>query len=411
MKRLLASVVRITLRGFLFAFYFVPAAALHGQAVIMEPASGSPLRKAILDGLRPEIEKKFGSEIQFVVKTIRVSPQWAFVEAEPRHKDGTPFDTKQIFGGELEQMDGIDVGAILELTGATWHLRDHAIGPTDVWWLSWCDKKPRDVLPGCPQSTNARQAHQPEQPPNSMVGNNAPTKAQESAPQTTVMTGEDSATAASLSPWQSIRDQNAVAVRSLIASVKANPALATSFSACAVHHGDLVVAGITQGAEKIRRESERKSQIQAWDDYLRFQIRNRLIFGEGLCVWKVVAWANGMTTFDPAQFTPDPRLGQIGQALMLEKVGGLECRKAGEPLGEFTATSVSCATNLATQATDMLHNPDLTAKAFERLARLLATDLPPEFTEFSNSAVSQFDFSRLTLTDLLLINAIGVKLR
>ena len=84
-----------------------------------------------------------------------------------------------------------------------------------------------------------------------------------------------------------------------------------------------------------------------------------------------------MTTFDPAQFTPDPRLGQIGQALMLEKVGGLECRKAGEPLGEFTATSVSCATNLATQATDMLHNPDLTAKAFERLARLLATDLPP----------------------------------
>ena len=89
---------------------------ISAQAGLSEPISGSPLRKAVLDGLRPEMEKTFGTEIQFVVKTIRVSPSWAFVEVEPRHKDGTAFDAKKIFGGDADHMDGMAVGAVLELS-------------------------------------------------------------------------------------------------------------------------------------------------------------------------------------------------------------------------------------------------------------------------------------------------------
>ena len=385
----------------LFSLCLLSGTVVHAQAGITEPASGSPLRKAVLDGLRPVIEKKFGAEVQFVVKTLRVSPQWAFVEAEPRRKDGTPFDAKKIFGDELEHMDGIGVGAILELVGDAWQLRDRAIGPTDVWWLNWCEKVPLELIQGCPPSAKATLLQQPAPPTMNPTINKARAQAEESTPPARQMTAQDSANAASLTPWQDVRDKNAAAVVSLIAAAKSNAVVGSAFAACVAHHGDMFVAGANQVAEQVRRESESKAQIQANDALLRVSIRQRLIAGEGACAWKIVAWASGMMSFDPTQFTPDKSLGQLGTAMALSKLYRFERRVAGETIGVFTPTSVACATTQATAANDALRSPDLTSRAYERLARLLATDIPPEASEFGARALLGFAFPRFSLDDLL----------
>ena len=106
------------------------------------PPPGSALRQAILNGLRPAVERRLGRNVEFQVTLIRVQRDWAFVIVDPQRQGGKQIDGRQIFGGDFENMDGLRVDAVLRKRGHRWAVVDHAIGATDVWY---CDVGPRSL--------------------------------------------------------------------------------------------------------------------------------------------------------------------------------------------------------------------------------------------------------------------------
>lgn len=109
------------------------------------PPPGSALRKAVLDGLRPAVERRLGPNVEFQVTLLRVQRDWAFVVVDPRRRGGKLIDGRKIFGEHFDNMDGLRVDAVLRKRGHRWVLVDHAIGATDVWY---CDVGPRSLKAG-----------------------------------------------------------------------------------------------------------------------------------------------------------------------------------------------------------------------------------------------------------------------
>jgi hypothetical protein len=113
------------------------SAGISGGAV---PAAGSAQRRAILDALRPAVERRLGPNVEFVVRDIRVADGWALVVADPQRRGGAPIDGRRYFAN-FDDMDGLTVTAVLRFRGR-WTLVDHAIGATDVWY---CGVAPRTL--------------------------------------------------------------------------------------------------------------------------------------------------------------------------------------------------------------------------------------------------------------------------
>ena len=108
------------------------------------PAPGSAQRRAILDALRPAIERRLGPDVEFVVRDMRVANGWAFVTADPQRRGGRPIDGRRYFR-EFDEMDGLTVTALLRF-GTRWTLVDHAVGATDAWY---CGRGPSRAVTGC----------------------------------------------------------------------------------------------------------------------------------------------------------------------------------------------------------------------------------------------------------------------
>jgi hypothetical protein len=111
-------------------------APLLAAAAATTPPPGSPLRKALLDGLRPTVEAKIGPNVEFTVSTMQAAGGWAFVQAEPRRKGGKPIDGAAYFGEAWENMDGLTVTAAMRLEGGRWRVAEYAIGATDAWYCA-----------------------------------------------------------------------------------------------------------------------------------------------------------------------------------------------------------------------------------------------------------------------------------
>ena len=110
-----------------------------------QPTAGSAQRAAIMDALRPAIERELGGRIEFVVTRAAVRNGWALVIAEPQRPGGGEITPRADFDSEFR--DGLTVNGVLRFSGNGWTLVDHAIGPTDVWYCG-LDGPPR-ALTGC----------------------------------------------------------------------------------------------------------------------------------------------------------------------------------------------------------------------------------------------------------------------
>lgn len=111
-------------------------------------APNSPQRAAIMDSLRPAIERELDGPVEFVVNRAEVRDGWALVIADPQRPGGGRIDARQHFPSEVAStMDGVTVHAFLRFSGGRWTLVDHAIGPTDVWSCGF-EGAPRS-LTGC----------------------------------------------------------------------------------------------------------------------------------------------------------------------------------------------------------------------------------------------------------------------
>jgi hypothetical protein len=123
-----------------------PAAiAQPGTSASAPAAAGSAQRRAILDALRPAVERRLGPNIEFVVQSIRVRDGWATVHADPQRRGGGRIDPRRYLSPEqLEFSDGLGISAVLRHRAGRWQLVEHRIGATDVWYCG-SDVWPADV--------------------------------------------------------------------------------------------------------------------------------------------------------------------------------------------------------------------------------------------------------------------------
>jgi hypothetical protein len=102
-----------------------------------------PMRKPLLDALRPAVERDLGQPVQFVVTTLRRQSDWAFAVVTPQAKDGSKIDylkTRHAQRIRDGMFDGGYVQALLRQEGGRWVVKDFAVGPTDVYYAGWPDQ-------------------------------------------------------------------------------------------------------------------------------------------------------------------------------------------------------------------------------------------------------------------------------
>jgi len=131
MRTLLIAAAALLLAGAAFAQTYA------------SPPPGSLERRAILDAMRPRVERQLGAPVEFVVREIRVGGGWAFVQADPQRPGGGAIENP------IEEADGVHTEAILRKAGVRWVVQDLGVGSTDVWWLAWCDRVPAGLMQGC----------------------------------------------------------------------------------------------------------------------------------------------------------------------------------------------------------------------------------------------------------------------
>ena len=109
-----------------------PAAGLH------TPATGTAERKAILDALRVPVEKELNQSVVFVIDTLKVKNDFAFVLGQTVQPSGAPIDYSK-----TPYLQDVQAGAfsdeaigLLHWDGG-WKVLIYNVGATDVAWLDW----------------------------------------------------------------------------------------------------------------------------------------------------------------------------------------------------------------------------------------------------------------------------------
>jgi hypothetical protein len=105
---------------------------------------GDPLRRRLLDALRPAIQRDLGGQpVQFMVDRLRVEGDWAFFAGAVQQPNGRPIDfgrTRYASALENGVFDGPGMFGLLRRSGQGWQVVTFVIGPTDVAWLAWSDE-------------------------------------------------------------------------------------------------------------------------------------------------------------------------------------------------------------------------------------------------------------------------------
>ena len=111
------------------------------------PASGSVLRKEILDVIRIPTEKHLGQSVMFKVNTLRTTGDWAFFVGTAIQPNGRPVDYRksEAYKDNPEQTRvAIDAGelsgsvdALMKRMGTTWTILAITYDATDVHWLDY----------------------------------------------------------------------------------------------------------------------------------------------------------------------------------------------------------------------------------------------------------------------------------
>lgn len=92
-----------------------------------------------------------GAPIEFVVRTIRISGNYAFIAVDAQRPGGgrivreqTPYGRRH--ADSLDFWDCCHAEAILRLSVSRWAVVEHAIGATDVWYEPWYNRLPRAMF-------------------------------------------------------------------------------------------------------------------------------------------------------------------------------------------------------------------------------------------------------------------------
>ena len=137
------------IRHLFFLLVLVTSCRALGQ-VPYTPQPGSSERKAILDAIRPQIEKVLKKKVLFKVTHMKVLYGWAFTHGIVLQPNGKPFDFKGTPHYE-EWKDGVFSDSYCGLVrkfGKKWKAKIALVGMSDVPWVDWDKeyKAPRAVF-------------------------------------------------------------------------------------------------------------------------------------------------------------------------------------------------------------------------------------------------------------------------
>lgn len=115
---------------------------------------GNPIRKTLLDVVRKPTVAELGQNVEFVVSTMRVKGNWAFVYGQLQQPGGQALDHSKFKDKGYREMSegGIfdnNFQAVLQKQKGKWVIVKRALGCTDVCWLEWLDLKgaPKEIFP------------------------------------------------------------------------------------------------------------------------------------------------------------------------------------------------------------------------------------------------------------------------
>lgn len=136
-----------------FIILTIPISSM-ASSRITHPGNGSPERKALLDVLRPHVEKEWRRKIVFRVDEINVSSTLAFIQATPVDSLGREYKCEAVFNAdECDFVDGMSVIATFRKKSGKWIVSQQGTGGTDVWWcgggLTGYPKIPRELSSAC----------------------------------------------------------------------------------------------------------------------------------------------------------------------------------------------------------------------------------------------------------------------
>lgn len=120
-------------------------------AQVVIPKPDSPDRKAIMNAVRPLVEKKVKQRVVFKVNVLRVSKGYAFMNAQPIQPNGKPVDYRKTIYWEDIQNGAFDdqVLVLLKKSGSKWKVLEWSLGATD-WpveeWLRKHKGAPKNVV-------------------------------------------------------------------------------------------------------------------------------------------------------------------------------------------------------------------------------------------------------------------------
>ena len=78
------------------------------------------------------------TRVQFVVESMKVVGECAFVIATPQHKDGSPIAIEITrFARDAEFLDGLTTYSLMIHQNKRWHEVAFVTGPTDVAYATW----------------------------------------------------------------------------------------------------------------------------------------------------------------------------------------------------------------------------------------------------------------------------------
>ncbi|MGJ8586220.1 MAG: peptidoglycan-binding domain-containing protein [Marinosulfonomonas sp.] len=108
-----------------------------------EPERGTELRTEILDAVRPIAEEAYGAPVQFVVGTLRVGNDIAYMGGTVQRLGGEAIDiagTPAFQRGQIDFISGDPnlIDALLQRDGSGWKVIRHVLGPSEAWWLDDC---------------------------------------------------------------------------------------------------------------------------------------------------------------------------------------------------------------------------------------------------------------------------------
>jgi hypothetical protein len=111
-------------------------------ATASEPPRGSDERTAILDAMRPHVERDIGAPVVFRIERINREGAWAFVSATPQRPGSAPIDWSRTRFAKAFANDMMSDAVLVLLAREVgrWRVLEYALGPTDVTWEAWIGK-------------------------------------------------------------------------------------------------------------------------------------------------------------------------------------------------------------------------------------------------------------------------------